>query len=86
LEVTLDKEVTLSGGNGGSGRADITFKSSWFHFWIQTKTSSYPFTTLTPTVGEVNYENFITIKVDYLPGLIEGAHVNVGLGHDFLRE
>jgi GTPase involved in cell partitioning and DNA repair len=40
---------------------------------------------LTPTVGEVNYEDFTTITVADLPGLIEGAHVNVGLGHDFLR-
>jgi GTPase len=47
--------------------------------------AAYPFTTLTPTVGEVNYEDFTTITIADLPGLIEGAHVNVGLGHDFLR-
>lgn len=45
----------------------------------------YPFTTLTPQVGIVEYPDFKRIVVCDVPGLIEGAHRNVGLGHAFLR-
>ena len=49
------------------------------------KVSSYPFTTLHPTVGVLEYEDYSRITVADIPGLIEGAHENVGLGHAFLR-
>ncbi|MGE4180026.1 MAG: GTPase [Limisphaerales bacterium] len=49
------------------------------------KIASYPFTTLTPQVGIVEVEEFRRIVVCDVPGLIEGAHRNVGLGHAFLR-
>ncbi len=49
------------------------------------KTAAYPFTTLYPTVGVVEFEDFHRLTVADIPGLIEGAHDNVGLGHDFLR-
>lgn len=45
----------------------------------------YPFTTLTPQIGIVEYPDFHRIVVCDVPGLIEGAHRNVGLGHAFLR-
>lgn len=49
------------------------------------KVASYPFTTLTPMVGVVEFPGFFRTTVADIPGLIEGAHRNVGLGHDFLR-
>ncbi|MDQ3621632.1 MAG: GTPase ObgE [Verrucomicrobiota bacterium] len=49
------------------------------------KIASYPFTTLTPHVGVVELPGFQRVTVADIPGLIEGAHHNVGLGHDFLR-
>jgi len=50
------------------------------------KIDSYPFTTLVPTVGVIDYpEDFRTITMADVPGLIEGAAENRGLGHRFLR-
>ena len=47
---------------------------------------SYPFTTLVPTVGVIDYpEDFKTVTMADVPGLIEGAAENRGLGHRFLR-
>jgi len=49
------------------------------------KVASYPFTTLQPSVGVLEFPGFARGTVADIPGLIEGAHRNVGLGHDFLR-
>jgi GTP-binding protein len=49
------------------------------------KVASYPFTTLQPVVGVVEFPNFRRCTVADIPGLIEGAHENRGLGHEFLR-
>lgn len=49
------------------------------------KVAPYPFTTLHPIVGVVEYPDFGRLTVADIPGLIEGAHRNVGLGHAFLR-
>lgn len=50
------------------------------------KIAAYPFTTLTPQVGIVEYpEDYHRLTVCDVPGLIAGAHRNVGLGHAFLR-
>jgi GTP-binding protein len=45
----------------------------------------YPFTTLHPQVGIVEYADLSRLMVCDVPGLIEGAHLNHGLGHAFLR-
>jgi GTPase len=49
------------------------------------KVAPYPFTTLHPQIGIVEYDDFKRLTVCDVPGLIEGAHQNVGLGHSFLR-
>ncbi len=49
------------------------------------KIAPYPFTTLHPQIGILEYADFHRLTVCDVPGLIEGAHQNVGLGHAFLR-
>jgi len=49
------------------------------------KVAPYPFTTLHPQIGILEYPDFHRLTVCDVPGLIEGAHQNVGLGHAFLR-
>ena len=49
------------------------------------KVAPYPFTTLHPQIGIVEFPDYRRIVVCDVPGLIEGAHNNVGLGHEFLR-
>ncbi len=49
------------------------------------KVAAYPFTTLHPQIGILEYPDFFRLTMCDVPGLIEGAHLNVGLGHRFLR-
>ena len=49
------------------------------------KVAPYPFTTLHPQIGILEYADWHRLTVCDVPGLIEGAHQNVGLGHKFLR-
>ena len=45
----------------------------------------YPFTTLAPGLGVLEYSDFTRVTVADLPGLVDGASQNRGLGHSFLR-
>ncbi|KAJ2277887.1 GTPase of the mitochondrial inner membrane that associates with the large ribosomal subunit, partial [Coemansia sp. RSA 371] len=49
------------------------------------KIAPYPFTTLNPYIGTVDFRDTFQMTVADIPGLIPGAHRNVGLGHSFLR-
>jgi GTP-binding protein len=53
------------------------------------KTAAYPFTTLHPQIGVIEYPDEVKggrrLLLADVPGLIEGAHENRGLGHRFLR-
>lgn len=47
--------------------------------------AAYPFTTLNPIIGTLQFEDFAQVTLADVPGIVEGAHEGVGLGLEFLR-
>lgn len=52
---------------------------------LRVKIAAYPFTTLQPNLGFVELDNYKRIYIADIPGIIEGANQNRGLGLEFLR-
>ncbi len=80
LELKIAADVGLV-GFPNAGKSSLLTCISKAH----PRVAAYPFTTMHPAIGTVQYETFTDITVVDIPGIIKNAHEGAGLGHKFLR-
>lgn len=80
LELKLIADIGLV-GCPNAGKSTLISQAAK----IKVKIAPYPFTTLKPNLGFIEFDDFSRIVIADIPGIIRGAHENRGLGFEFLK-
>ncbi|PVV01913.1 hypothetical protein BB560_003650 [Smittium megazygosporum] len=80
LELKTIADVGLVGMPNAGKSTFITSVSN-----AHPRIAPYPFTTLNPYIGTVEFDRAQKMTIADIPGIIKGAHLNKGLGHSFLK-